>query len=216
MQRPGYFILISFFSLLVLGCGIYIYFLSSSRAPQIEDTDSAQEMPVSEISSSENLPEIEEEKINNNEISHATSPEYGEVGDWLTIQGNGGKAKFSIAQETIDERDDVLQVEIFKAGSQHEWDIQAVQENILLTESFKHSMGAWIKGPIGSEITLSVEASDYHLIENKNVLLVGEWQKVIFEFITDEKEIRTAMHFSYPQNDSKTILIDDIRVETSQ
>lgn len=66
MQRLRYFVLVSFFSLLVLGSGCYIYFLSSSRVPQIENTDLVQDLATSEKSSSEESQIIKEENDNNN------------------------------------------------------------------------------------------------------------------------------------------------------
>lgn len=206
MQRNPALLLFSLVAILMAGVSaFYLFYPAEQDDPLTSYSNSytaAQDEPASKNQT---------EKIEEN--TRLPPLELGASGEWEPILSNGGQANFRVISEA--ERLEVLQVEIQKPGTSLEWDIQVVRENISLSQDFKQKLAAWVKGPVGSEITFSVEARNYHLIQNKNVILVGEWQKVVFEFITHEAEIRTAIHFSYPHNEAATILIDDIQVEAS-
>ena|GEM_PF-4413444 len=139
-----------------------------------------------------------------------------DVGSWFSQSENGAKAKVTTVEGGYNGEGRALQVEVESLGSGHEWDIQVVRNGISVDTQTLQTLSAWVKGPTGAEIIFSVEAgTDFRLIQNIKVMLVGEWQKVVLEYGTQEPTVRTAMHFSLPHNEGAAILVDELKMESS-
>lgn len=135
---------------------------------------------------------------------------------WLGLIENEAKATFGIVEGSQGREGKLLKVGLVKPSAGDQWDIQAVRHRVSIQPGVLYNYSAWAKGPRGAQAYFGVEGSGYQNIASKDVMLVGDWQRVAFQFITQTAAVRLPIHFNYAFNKNADIYIDDVRLEVSQ
>ncbi len=135
---------------------------------------------------------------------------------WLGLVENKAKATFGVVEGSQGRNGKLLEVDIAKPSVGDQWNVQVVQHRIPIQPNVLYNYSAWVKGPRGAQTYFGVEGPVYQNIASKEVILVGDWQQVAFQFITQTAAVRLPIHFNYGFNEDADIYIDDVRLEVSQ
>lgn len=144
-----------------------------------------------------------------------SAPE-GRVARWIPVAENGSDAAFNVVAGGVEGSDQSLVTTMVTYGDGSRWDVQIYQEAVPIEADKIYEYSVWVKGESGSRVNVGVESIDYSSIKNKDVYLTGEWQVVAFEFLSPYNEIRTPIHFGFPQNVDRAIQVDQVRLELAE
>lgn len=213
MQKPAKHFTWTLFLLSVLIAAL-IYFIVSAPHQNDPPSDPSISQSTPENANRSGLVGLPQEQAGNADLETNDFSDFdsGLSTEWDRHIENGSEAEVSIVNQGLNGSDRAIQVEISKVSTQNLWDIQIVNENNPVDPQTIRIFTAWVKGTKGAEVSFAVETPDYTNIENKAVILVGEWQQVAFEFVSETDVVRTPVHFGSPYNEGATIFVDEIQI----
>jgi len=133
-----------------------------------------------------------------------------ESSPWIPYVDNDAKAEFSVIEGGRDTSGSALRVTVGDKVGTDRWNIQVFQPSIAVETDVVYEYKVWVNGEPGMLVTVAVESDSYDTIGSKEIYLVGEWQPIAFEFISTYPEIRAPIHFGYPQNLGKSLIVGSV------
>jgi len=122
---------------------------------------------------------------------------------WTTEVMEPYRAEFKRLPDPRGGRYPILQVAVIEVSEGDPWAIQAFREDIALETGRLYHYVTWLKGPRGAQVNLGIEGPSYQPIANREMILVGDWQPVVFAFESGFDRVRTSLHFAFAENAGK-------------
>lgn len=138
----------------------------------------------------------------------------------FNINANGADAAFEIVSDAQDEDERALKVEIGAFNGSDDWNIEAVNEPLLVKEGEVYTASVWLKADTTTRVArfyFGLPASGkWDRFEQTDIVLTTEWKEYVFEHVATATDEVNTMRFGMPMNFSEnaggTIYIDNLNI----
>lgn len=138
----------------------------------------------------------------------------------FNINANGADAAFEIVSDAQDNDERALKIEIGTFNGADDWNIEAVNEPLLVKEGEVYTASVWLKADTTTRVArfyFGLPASgNWDRFEETDVVLTTEWKEYVFEHVataTDEvNTMRFGMPMNFSENTGGTIYIDNLKI----
>lgn len=158
------------------------------------------------------LPPRRENNVANNSDFEESDTAINVDGSWAQ---SGAGVTFTIDKEHVQNGNNSVKI-VFDStvGSGDAWAIEAGPVGVEVVPGWTYVFSAWIKGSPGAKANFLVQnPTEYNTYGDQEVIVTSEWQEVRFEVeITDTDVVRLYTQYNFPENQSKTIYIDNIKL----
>lgn len=138
----------------------------------------------------------------------------------FNINANGADAAFEIVSDAQDDDERALKIEIGTFNGADDWNIEAVNEPLLVKEGEVYTASVWLKADTTTRVArfyFGLPASgNWDRFEETDVVLTTEWKEYVFEHVATATDEVNTMRFGMPMNFSEnvggTIYIDNLKI----
>ncbi|MEQ9265562.1 MAG: endo-1,4-beta-xylanase [Balneolaceae bacterium] len=138
----------------------------------------------------------------------------------FNINANGADAAFEIVSDAQDDDERALKIEIGTFNGADDWNIEAVNEPLLVKEGEVYTASVWLKADTTTRVArfyFGLPASgNWDRFEETDIVLTTEWKEYVFEHVataTDEvNTMRFGMPMNFTENTGGTIYIDNLKI----
>lgn len=138
----------------------------------------------------------------------------------FNINANGADAAFEIVSDAQDDDERALKIEIGTFNGADDWNIEAVNEPLLVKEGEVYTASVWLKADTTTRVArfyFGLPASgNWDRFEETDVVLTTEWKEYVFEHVATATDEVNTMRFGIPMNFTEntggTIFIDNLKI----
>lgn len=138
----------------------------------------------------------------------------------FNINSNGAAAIFEIVSDGQEEDERALKIEIGAFNGADDWNIEAVNEPLLVKEGEVYTASVWLKADTTTRVArfyFGLPASgNWDRFGQTDIVLTTEWKEYVFEHVataTDEvNTMRFGMPMNFSENTGGTIYIDNLKI----